>query len=75
MGILALVAGQDVEPAEDFDGHDERWPITPGTAHERIVSTLDLEARHIHKTRSHRQDGYKAHLAVEPETGLLIVSE
>ncbi|WP_327435318.1 IS1182 family transposase [Streptomyces sp. NBC_01236] len=70
VGILALVAGQDVEPAEDSDGRDGRWRITQGTAHERIVSTVDPEARHIHKTRSHRQDGYKAHLAVEPETGL-----
>lgn len=24
----------------------------------------------MHKTRSHKQDGYKAHLAVEPETGI-----
>jgi hypothetical protein len=24
----------------------------------------------VHKTRTHRQDGYKAHLAVEPETGI-----
>ncbi|MFJ2777934.1 transposase [Kitasatospora sp. NPDC087315] len=32
------------------------------------MSTVDPETRHIHKTRTHRQDGYKAHLAVEPET-------
>ncbi|MYQ96721.1 transposase [Streptomyces sp. SID4946] len=70
VGSLALVAGQDVEPAEDSDGRDGRWRITQGTAQERIVSTVDPEARHIHKTRSHRQDGYKAHLAVESETGL-----
>jgi transposase len=50
VGILALVAGQDVEPAEDSDGRDGRWRITQGTAHERIVSTVDPEARHIHKT-------------------------
>ncbi|WP_285681349.1 transposase, partial [Kitasatospora phosalacinea] len=31
---------------------------------------VDPDARHVHKTRSHYQDGYKAHLAVEPETGL-----
>lgn len=70
VGSLALVAGQDVEPAEDSDGRDGRWRITQGTVQERIVSTVDPEARHIHKTRSHRQDGYKAHLAVESETGL-----
>jgi transposase len=69
-GILALVAGQDVEPAEDSDGRDGRWRITRGTAPNRTLSTVDPEARHVHKTRSHRQDGFKAHLAIEPETGL-----
>ncbi|MGW7328268.1 IS1182 family transposase, partial [Streptomyces sp. NPDC054840] len=70
VGILALVAGQDVEPAEDSDGRDGRWRITQGTAPGRMISTVDPESRHVHKTRSHQQDGYKAHLAVEPETGL-----
>ena len=31
---------------------------------------MDTEARHAHKTRHSRQDGYKGHVAVEPETGL-----
>ncbi|MDO0926036.1 IS1182 family transposase [Streptomyces sp. TG1A-8] len=70
VGILALVAGQDVEPAEDSGGRDGRWRITRGTAPGRMVSTVDPEARHVHKTRSHRQDGFKAHLVIEPETGL-----
>jgi hypothetical protein len=70
LGLLALVAGQDVEPAEDSDGRDGRWRITRGTAENRVISTVDPEARHIHKTRSHKQDGYKAHLAIEPETGI-----
>ena len=70
LGLLALVAGQDVEPAEDSDGRDGRWRITQGTAPDRMVSTVDPEARHVHKTRSHQQDGFKAHLAFEPETGL-----
>jgi len=70
LGILALVAGQDVEPAVDSDGRDGRWRISQGTAPGRVVSTVDPEARHIHKTRTHQQDGYKAHLAIEPETGL-----
>lgn len=34
------------------------------------MSTVDPEARHTHKTRPHQQDGCKAHLAIEPETGL-----
>ncbi|WP_345701749.1 transposase [Kitasatospora terrestris] len=44
--------------------------MTRGTVPDRIVSTADPDARHVHKTRSHYQDGYKAHLAVAPETGL-----
>lgn len=70
VGILALVAGQDVEPAEGSDGRDGRWRITDGTAPDRVISVVDPQARHVHKTRSHRQDGFKAHLAIEPETGL-----
>jgi IS5 family transposase len=70
VGLLALVAGQDVEPAEDSDGTDGRWRIARRTAYDRVVSTVDPEARHIHKTRHQRQDGYKGHVAVEPETGL-----
>ncbi|MEV4383139.1 IS1182 family transposase [Streptosporangium sp. NPDC049644] len=71
IGILALVAGQDVEPAEGSDGRDGRWRIARRTAPERMVSTVDPEARHIHKTTTRTSDGFKAHLAVEPETGLL----
>jgi hypothetical protein len=32
---------------------------------------VDPEARHAHKTVHRRQDGFKAHLAVEPDTGLV----
>ena len=70
LGLLALVAGQDVEPADGSHGRDGRWRITRGTAPDRVISTLDPESRHVHKTRSHKQDGYKAHLAIEPETGI-----
>lgn len=70
LGLLALVAGQDVEPADASDGKDGRWRITRGTAENRVISTVDPESRHVHKTRSHKQDGYKAHLAIEPETGI-----
>ena len=31
---------------------------------------VDPEARHAHKSRTNHQDGFKAHVAVEPETGL-----
>jgi hypothetical protein len=57
VGILALVAGQDVEPAEDSDGRNGRRRIARGTAENRMVSTVDPEARHVRKARSHQRDG------------------
>lgn len=74
-GLLALVAGQDVEPAEGSDGSDGRWRIARRTAPDRVVSVTDPEARHIHKNRTRRQDGFKAHVSFEPETGLFTAVE
>ena len=71
VALLALVAGQDVEPAEGSDGTDGRWRIARRVAPERVISTVDPESRHAHKTRQRRQDGYKAHVKVEPDTGLI----
>lgn len=70
LALLALVAGQDVEPADGSDGSNGRWKIARKVAEDRIISTVDPDARHVHKTVQHRQDGYKAHVAVEPDTGL-----
>ena len=70
VALLALVAGQDVEPVEGADGTDGRWRIARKTAPDRMISTVDPDARHAHKTRERRQDGFKAHVVVEPDTGL-----
>jgi Transposase DDE domain/Transposase domain (DUF772) len=75
IGLLALVAGQDVEPAEGSDGTDGRWRIARRTAPDRVVSVTDPDARHIHKNRTRRQDGFKAHVSFEPETGLFTAVE
>ena len=71
LALLALVAGQDVEPAEGSDGTDGRWRIAHRVAADRVISTVDPDTRHVHKSVAHRQDGFKAHLAVEPDTGLI----
>ena len=71
LGLLALVAGQDVEPAEDSDGTDGRWKIARKVAPDRVISTVDREARHTRKSKSKRRDGYRGHVAAEPETGLI----
>jgi DDE family transposase/transposase-like protein DUF772 len=70
VALLALVAGQDVEPAEGSDGTDGRWRIARKVAPDRVVSTVDPDARHVHKTVHHKHDGYKGHVVVEPDTGL-----
>lgn len=70
VALLALVAGQDVEPADGSDGSDGRWKIARKVAPDRLVSTVDPDTRHVHKSVHHRQDGYKAHVAIEPDTGL-----
>ncbi len=59
VALLALVAGQDVEPAAGSDGTDGRWQIARRTAPDRVISTVDTDARHAHKTQSRRQDGGK----------------
>jgi len=67
VGLLALVAGQDVEPGDD----EGTWRIARQVAPDRVISTVDPESRHMHKSRSEYRDGYKAHVVVEPETGLI----
>ena len=71
LGLLALVAGQDVEPAEDSDGTDGRWRIARKVAPDRVISTVDRQARHTRKSKSKRRDGFRGHVAAEPETGLI----
>lgn len=71
VALLALVAGQDVEPAEGSDGTDGRWRIARRVAPDRVVSTVDPDARHTRKSPENRRDGYRAHAVAEPETGLV----
>jgi len=67
VGLLALVAGQDVEPGDE----EGSWRIARKTAPDRVISTVDPESRHIHKTVGAYRNGYKAHIVVEPQTGLI----
>jgi hypothetical protein len=75
VGLLALVAGQDVEPAEGSDGTDGRWRIARKVAADRVVSVNDPEARHTRKSPENRRDGYRAHVAAVPETGIITGQE
>jgi IS5 family transposase len=67
VALLALVAVQDVEPGDE----DGTWKIERKVSKHRVISTVDPETRHMHKSRSSYRDGYKAHIAVEPDTGLI----
>lgn len=67
VALLALVAGQDVEPGD----RPGTWRIARRTAPDRVVSTVDPQSRHTHKTAHSYRDGYKAHVAAEPDTGLI----
>jgi hypothetical protein len=75
VALLALVAGQDVEPAEGSDGTDGRWRIARKVAPDRVISTVDPDARHTRKSPEQRRDGYRAHVAAEPQTGIITDEE
>jgi Transposase DDE domain/Transposase domain (DUF772) len=75
VALLALVAGQDVEPAAGSDGTDGRWRIARKVAADRVISTVDPQARHTRKSPENRRDGYRAHVAAEPETGIITDEE
>jgi Transposase DDE domain len=65
-GLLGRVAGQDVE-----QGVDGVFRIVRGVARDRVISTVDPEARHGHKSRNRRFDGYKGHVSVDPDSELI----
>jgi len=52
-------------------GADGRWQIAQRVAPGRVISAIDPDARLAYKSVHRRQDGFKAHIAVEPDTGLV----
>ena len=64
--LLALVAGQDVG-----QGDDGTFRIVKKVAKDRVISTVDTEARHGHKSANRRFDGYKTHLSIDPTSELI----
>jgi hypothetical protein len=66
--LLATVLGQDLEPDPDNPGG---WRIARRVAKDRVISTVDTEARHGHKTNHRGYDGYKGHLALDPDSELI----
>ena len=64
--LLAVVVGQDLE-----EGKDGRFRIARKVAKDRIISTVDPEARHGRKTAARSFDGYKGHAAVDPQSEIV----
>jgi len=68
--LLATVLGQDLEQREDG-----RFAIARRVAPDRVISTVDTEARHGRKTVARGFDGYKGHLAIDPDSEIITNTE
>jgi hypothetical protein len=66
-GLLASVVGQDLD-----EGEDGIFRIARRVAKDRIISTVDPDARHGHKSSARGFDGYKAHVSVDPDSELIV---
>lgn len=64
--LLAKALGQDLE-----EGDDGTFRIARKVAPDRLISTVDPDARHGHKTAARGFDGYKAHVAVDPDSEVI----
>lgn len=64
--LLATVLGQDLDI-----GADGVFTIARRVAPDRVISTVDPQARHGHKTSAHRFDGYKGHVAIDPDAEVI----
>ncbi|MGW2940061.1 IS1182 family transposase [Streptomyces sp. NPDC001156] len=63
--LLATVLGQDLEQ------DDGVFKIARKVARDRVISTVDPEARHGHKTVNRSFDGYKGHVAEDPDSEVI----
>jgi hypothetical protein len=68
--LLATVVGQDLEQTAD-----KTFRIARRVAPDRVISTVDPEARHGHKTAARGFDGYKGHIAIDPDSEIITAAE
>ena len=64
--LLATLVGQDLD-----EGDDGVFRIARRVAKDRVISTVDPDARHGHKTSASGFDGYKGHVAVDPDSEII----
>jgi hypothetical protein len=64
--LLATVLGQDLEETDNGV-----FRIARRVAPDRVISTVDPDARHGHKTAARGFDGYKGHVAIDPDSEII----
>jgi hypothetical protein len=78
--LLATVLGQDLEQAGPDHGPDQGgdqgagggvFRIARRVAKDRVISTVDPDARHGHKSSARGFDGYKGHTAADPDSEII----
>lgn len=68
--LLATVIGQDIDQTGEGVFH-----IARRTAPDRVISTVDPEARHGRKSAAHGFDGFKGHTAIDPDSEIITAAE
>ena len=68
--LLATVVGQDLEADEAGT-----MRIARRVAKDRVISTVDPQARHGHKTAARGFDGYKAHVGIDPDSEIIAATQ
>lgn len=68
--LLATLLGQDLDK-----GDDGIFRIARRVAPDRVISTVDPESRHGHKTAARGFDGYKGHVAIDPDSEIITATE
>jgi hypothetical protein len=67
--LLATVVGQDLELTDAGC-----FRIARRVAPDRVISTVDPETRHGHKTAARGFDGHKGHIALDPDSEIITAS-
>ncbi len=64
--LLATVLEQDLTETDDG-----RFLIARRVAPDRVISTVDPQARHGRKSSAHGFDGYKGHVGIDPDSEII----
>ena len=64
--LLATLVGQDLD-----EGPGGVFQVARRVAKDRVISTVDPQARHGRKSSAHGFDGYKGHIAIDPDSEVI----